>query len=663
MIGEWKMIKDVAQKTEHILVCLSSAPSNAKIIRTAARMAEAFQGSLTALYVETPDDSVMESENRKRLDDNIRLAKKLGATIENVQGDDIPYQIAEFARLSGVSKIVLGRSAVGKHRLFRKPTLTDRLIAIAPDVDIHIIPDADANRPYHPKKAGKRFPPISIWDVIKSLLILFFVTIVNIILFEFGFTDANIITLYILGVLVTSIFTTHQMYSIASAVLSVILFNFIFTEPRFSLHAFDSGYPITFAVMFLAAYITGSLAAKLKDNARQSAQAAYRTRILFDTDQLLNRAENRDEIISILAGQLIKLLNRDVVIYPIEDDKLTEPVLFPAGGNKIIPIILSDNERGIAEWVHINNRHAGATTDMFSEAACLYLAIRINLRVYGVVGILLRGEKLDSFENSVLLSMLGEGALALENEKNAREKEVAAILAKNEQMRANLLRAISHDLRTPLTSISGNASILMSGGCSIDEETKQQLYGNIHDESLWLINLVENLLSVTRIEDGRMNLNPSAELIDEIVDEALRHVNRRSIEHPIRIQKEKEYTLVHADARLIVQVLINLIDNAVKYTPAGSEIVIGISEKENMAVVSVADFGLGISDKDKEKVFDMFYTGASHAADSRRSLGLGLSLCRSIVSAHKGAISVRDNIPNGAIFEFTLPSEEVNIHE
>ena len=648
---------------EHILVCLSSAPSNAKIIRTAARMAEAFHGSLTALYVQTPDFSAMEEENRRRLDANTRFAKKLGATIETVQGDDVPYQIAEFARLSGVTKIVLGRSAVGKTRIFRKPTLTDRLIAIVPNVDIHIIPDGASGRLYRPRRARKGLPRFSAADTLKSLAILLAITLINMALYALGFTDANIIMIYILGVLLTAIVTTHQIYSIASAVLSVLVFNFVFTEPRFSLHAFDAGYPLTFAVMFLAAYMTGSLAIRLKENARQSAQAAYRTRILFDTDQLLNRAENREEIISILAGQLIKLLNRDVVIYMRDGDALAPPVCFPVDGQEMKQALLTDGERAVAEWAGQNNRHAGATTDTYPNAQCLYLAIRINQRVYGVVGIAMGRDTLDSFENSVLLSMLGEGALALENEKNAREKEEAAILAKNEQLRANLLRAISHDLRTPLTSISGNASILLAGEQAIDEATRRQLYSDIFDESMWLINLVENLLSVTRIEDGRMNLNPTAELMDEILDEALRHINRRGTDRRIIVENERDYVLVHADAKLIVQVLINLIDNAVKYTPPESEIRISVREEDGMVHVSVADNGPGIPDDAKDKVFEMFYTGATHASDSRRSLGLGLSLCKSIVNAHGGTISLRDNHPSGAIFEFTLPSEEVSIHE
>lgn len=272
---------------------------------------------------------------------------------------------------------------------------------------------------------------------------------------------------------------------------------------------------------------------------------------------------------------------------------------------------------------------------------------------------------LDSFENSVLLSILGECALALENIKNAREKEEAAILAKNEQLRANLLRAISHDLRTPLTSISGNADNLLANYQKMDDDTKKRTFTDIYDDSMWLINLVENLLAITRIEGGQVHLTQSMELMDEVVAEALRHINRKSKEHTIRVSSSEDFILASIDAKLIVQVIINLLDNAIKYTPAGSVIEVH-TEKNNAArqvLVSVSDDGPGIPDDQKPHIFDMFYSGANKIADSRRSLGLGLSLCKSIVTAHGGTIWVTDRDPKGTVFTFTLPAGEVELHE
>ena len=272
-------------------------------------------------------------------------------------------------------------------------------------------------------------------------------------------------------------------------------------------------------------------------------------------------------------------------------------------------------------------------------------------------------EHLDSFENSVLLSILGECALALENIRNAREKEEAAILAKNEQLRANLLRAISHDLRTPLTSISGNASTLLASDEKLDRETRERIFQDIYDDSMWLINLVENLLAVTRLEGGQVKLNRSAELMDEVITEALRHVDRKCSEHIIRVTSGQEFILAQIDAKLIVQVVINLVDNAIKYTPPGSVIAVHTEQRDHWVTVSVSDDGPGIPDEQKERVFDMFYSGANQVADSRRSLGLGLSLCRSIVTAHGGTITVSDNVPHGTVFTFTLPAGEVELHE
>ena len=655
---------------ERILVCLSSSPSNGKIIRTAAQMAEAFNGTLTALFVETPLAGKMGKEDQERLKGNIKLAKQSGAEIETVYGDDISFQIAEFARLSGITRIVIGGSAAKKKGVFAGTSLVEKLIDHAPEMEIYIIPDSQMGpeviRKWNRLAQKNAF---SFKAAVKSAGILFAATAVGWLFEKLKLTDANIITVYILGVLLISIVTEGWFYSFSSTIASVLVFNFLFTAPRFTLRAYDRSYPFTFAVMFLAALITGSLASRLKQHAGQAARDAYRLKVLLDTNQLLQQAKGKTEILEGAAQQIVKLLKRETVIYDVKDGKLEHPLRRVPQGEEDITIEDEACEEQAAAWALENNRHAGTGTDHFKQAKRQYLAIRVNSTVYGVVGIMIQKQPLDAFENSVLLSILGECALALENDKNVREKEEAAILAKNEQLRANLLRTISHDLRTPLTSISGNANNLLYNESCLDAQMRRQIYGDIYDDSMWLIDLVENLLSVTRIEEGRMQIRQSAELVDEVIKEALKHTGQSRTGRTIKVEEEDELILAKMDARLIVQVLINLIGNAVKYTPQGTDITVRVKKEKaenaerSQVIISVCDLGNGIPDDRKERVFDMFYTGSDQVADSRRSLGLGLGLCRSIINAHGGKIWISDNIPHGAVVTFTLPAEEVALNE
>ena len=335
-------------------------------------------------------------------------------------------------------------------------------------------------------------------DLLITVLILAAATGIGNIFWYFSFTK-NIISVYVLGTLLTSLFTKSYFCGFLSSFSSVLLFNFCFTEPRLTLHAYERGYPVTFAIMLIVSIITVTL--------------------------------------------------------------------------------------------------------------------------------------------------------AIQNIRNAEEKERAAVHAKNEQLRADLLRTISHDLRTPLTSISGNASNLISNYEMMDAPTRKQTFLDIYDDSMWLINLVENILSI------------STELVSEVFEEALRHTNRHSAQHTITVQMADDLLLARMDAKLVVQVLINLVDNAIKYTPAGSHIVLSAAAQGENAVIQVSDDGPGIPDEAKEKVFEMFSTGEKRISDSRRSLGLGLALCRTIIAAHGGTITLSDNKPHGCIFTFTLPLGEVSLHE
>mgnify|MGYP004452740565 FL=1 len=644
---------------EHILVCLSAAPSNKKIINMAAKMANAFPSRFTALYVRTGTKS--EDLDKEKLEEHIRYAEKMGAEIVMTHGVNIPVQIAEYARLSNVTQIVIGQSNARRNYFFSKATLTEKLIEIVPDIDIHIIPDAMKTRIYQKRPYVWYVEKPSVKDYFLTIFIFVICTLIGLLFQKFHFTDTNIVTIYILGVLLTSILTNGYLCSVAGSFLSVFLFCFFLTEPRMSFQTYAVGYPVTFFIMLISSVLTGALAAKLKMHAKLSAQLAFRTQVLFDTDRLMQKAKGETEILDVTCTQLLRLLNRSITAYVVENGALSEGKLF-SGKKENTEDFLIPEEQQIARWVYENRQRAGASTHYFPQAKCLYLAIRSGDNVYGVIGIPLQKETLDSFEYSILLSVINECALAMENAKNALEKEKNAVMAKNEQLRADLLRAISHDLRTPLCAISGNADMLLGNSDRLDEATKHQIYSDIYDDSEWLIGVVENLLSITRLNDGRLKFKFTDQLLDEVIAESLRHISRKHDDYKIVTDCE-ELVLARMDVRLIMQVLVNLVDNAIKYTPPGSVIFIRGTKTDGKAQISVEDNGPGIPEEMKTHIFEMFYTGKTTVADSQRSLGLGLALCHSIIEAHEGTLVLTDHNPHGCNFTFTLPLSEVTLNE
>ena len=644
---------------EHILVCLSAAPSNKKIINMAAKMANAFPSRFTALYVRTGTKS--EDLDKEKLEEHIRYAEKMGAEIVMTHGVNIPVQIAEYARLSNVTQIVIGQSNARRNYFFSKATLTEKLIEIVPDIDIHIIPDAMKTRIYQKRPYVWYVEKPSVKDYFLTIFIFVICTLIGLVFQKFHFTDTNIVTIYILGVLLTSILTNGYLCSVAGSFLSVFLFCFFLTEPRMSFQTYAVGYPVTFFIMLISSVLTGALAAKLKMHAKLSAQLAFRTQVLFDTDRLMQKAKGETEILDVTCTQLLRLLNRSITAYVVENGALSEGKLF-SGKKENTEDFLIPEEQQIARWVYENRQRAGASTHYFPQAKCIYLAIRSGDNVYGVIGIPLQKETLDSFEYSILLSVINECALAMENAKNALEKEKNAVMAKNEQLRADLLRAISHDLRTPLCSISGNADMLLGNSDRLDEATKHQIYSDIYDDSEWLTGVVENLLSITRLNDGRLKFKFTDQLLDEVIAESLRHISRKHDDYKIVTDCE-ELVLARMDVRLIMQVLVNLVDNAIKYTPPGSVICIRGTKTDGKAQISVEDNGPGIPEEMKTHIFEMFYTGKTTVADSHRSLGLGLALCYSIIVAPEGTLVLTDHDPHGCNFTFTLPLSEVTLNE
>ncbi len=476
-------------------------------------------------------------------------------------------------------------------------------------------------------------------------------------------SEANIISIYILGILFISSITSSWVYGTVSSVCGVLLFNFLYADPIFNFHVYDLQYSITTVVMLGASLITNYIMTLFRMQIVREKQEIRRLDILLETSQHLQQAQNMSDILNVASAQLYKMFERAVLIFPLADGKLTQPVIKGPESDLVFfskDFVLEKSALQQFSASENDEKYMVIHIDSGKDAVCFKLMNREVL--FALICIVVdSGKRIVAYEYNLVLAMLDEIALSLEkynlhlfNESIAREAEA-------ERLRTNLLRTISHDLRTPLTSISGNADILLNNGDQIKPDLRKQLYQNIYNDSEWLINLVENLLFVTRIDNGVMAINTEYEALQEIVQESLNSMSKRTKDHHVSIEMPDELIVVKTDARLLMQVIVNIVDNAIKYTPAGSDIKVRVFRRGAQAVVEVADTGCGISDNDKQKVFEMFYTTNKNLSDSRRGIGLGLPLCQSIISAHGSTITIADNTPSGVIVSFALKLEEVCI--
>ena len=644
-----------ARAGDHILICLSSAPSNAKVIRTAARMAEAFHSGFTALFVQTPETKELSGENIKRLRSNLRLAEQLGAQIATVYGADPAEQIAEYARVSGITKIVMGRVNHRQHPWIGQKSLADRLIERT-DLDVYIIPD---RQPLYKKPLGKlrksrvRFS----WrDAVVTLLCLAISTAVGFAFDWAGFSESNIITIYILGVLVTAVSTSGHLYGAANSLLSVLAFNFFFTEPRFTLQADGPSYPVTFLIMLSSSIIASSLASRVKEQARMAAEKSYYTELLLGSSQKLQTIRTEWDCLRLTAEQLSRMFDRPV-IYALNDaDKELDFRIEPADEHTLLEK-LSTEEIGVAKWVQKNNKHAGATTNTLPDSKWLFLSVRGTRGVMGIVGVPIAGYVVpDAFEKNLMVALLGECGLSQERIRLEEERNQIALQTQRESLQANLLRAVSHDLRTPLTNINGSVGILMGKDQTLKPEVREQLYTAIDDDTNWLINMTENLLAATQLETDRTKLKTAPELLEDLFQSAVRQLDRRARDHHISVDLEDQTLMASMNAGMIQRVIINMMNNAIQYTPKDSHIILSGTRRKDWVEISVSDDGPGIPDEAKKHLFDLFYTAEQGKPDSKRGLGLGLHLCQSIVNAHGGTITVSYHAPSGTTFRFTLPA-------
>ena len=653
----------VMPTSDAILACISPSPSSSRVIRTATRMAEAHHSKWIALYVETTKSQKLNKEDKERLNANFNLVEQLGGEVVNVYGDNVVEQIIQYAKFRNITKIIIGKNHKKPNHLFRfyAKDIVDKLMDSNSYIDVYVIP----NSTFYKKNSSliqknNRTFNVSSKEVLISSLILFIATIISLIFDYLGFSEANVIMIYILGVIIINIKTKGYLLGFICSIISVLLFNFFFTAPRLSLQFYDKSYLATFPIMLAVTFIIGTLTNKIQREAHNSSIRERRTQVLYRVSRKLLSATGTTDVVSIGIKYISRLLERTVVCYLANDDKLSTPFVYKLEKEEKENVIINKDEEAVAYWTFFNDKESGTGTNTFYGAKGYYIPLKSHGKILGVLGISCIDGILKPEQKFIFETVASQIYIALDREILAETQKKSKLEIESERLRSNLLRSISHDLRSPLAGIKGSVSTIIENGKLISDETKEELLQGIYEDTEWLIRLVENLLSMTKFDEGKIKIKKNMELVEEVVYEAVQRTSKRFKDHKIKVTVPEEVIIAPMDGNLIEQVLINLFDNALKFTPKGSLIEVKAYEKGEKIFFEVIDNGMGVSEEILPHIFNRFFTNGSEISDSRRGVGLGLAICKSIVEAHGGIIDAYNKKDGGAIFTFNIPKEANN---
>lgn len=467
-----------------------------------------------------------------------------------------------------------------------------------------------------------------------------------------GFPETNIVIIYLLAVLLTACNTKGYKYGILASVIATISFNYFFTEPYFTFAVYDLNYIITFIIMTTTALITSTLTSHVKQSAIKAHEKEAETKALYMLTNHLTDAVDIHDIAGITSNIISDVMECKAACLCFDENGLPEKNFI----QQVSPE--KQIERDVADTEDITHQIEGLRSGYNVGTEFYDWLIYGRDNILGIIRIPTeKAAVLTNAQTRLLRAMIESTALAMDRFRSAEQRIKYREETMQERYRGNLLRAISHDLRTPLSRIMGTAEMLID--MTNRNDSRYNLAKEIHDDADWLHSLVENILSLTRLQEGRLILNKQPEAVEEVVGGAVHHIAQRSHEREIIIDIPDELFLVPMDAKLIEQVLINLLDNAIKHTPSGNEISISVikDERTDCAIFTVADRGEGIADADLPNIFQMYYTSRAKHADAQHCIGLGLAICDAIVKAHGGNIEAHNRSDGqGAEFIFTLPT-------
>jgi len=640
-------VHEIWPASERILVCVGPNPRSIRLIRAARRMAAGLRASWIAVHVEAPSHVKPSAEDLKTLAEHMRLAESLGAQVVTLTGHKASEEILNYAREHNISKIIAGKPTHPrwKDKLMGSPL--DELVRGSGEIDIYVITGDSAEEP--PKQVTRKpkakIPAKEWYWSLGSVAVS---TAVSGLMFPY-FEPINIIMIYLLGIVVTST-CTGRWPALSATFLSVAAFDFFFVPPHLTFAVSDVRFVVTFCVMFVVAYVITRLTLRIREQAEASRKREKSTAALYALSRELARERKKERIFDIAVKHLSEVFQSLIAIL-IQDER-GDLAIAKTGGHTFA---VDQKKLGVARWVFDNRQSAGRGTDTLPGAKALYLPMIASFGVVGVVGVLPEDpEKIfDPEDIHFLESFVNQTAMAMERILLAKEAHEERLKLEAQNVRNTFLSSVSHDLRTPLAVVAGAASTLLDKDASLDRRGRLELLRTIREETDHLERIIRNVLNLTKLESGAITVHKEWQPLEEIFGVVLNRLSDRLKERPLQLNIQPDLPLLPFDTLLMEQVLSNLMENALRHTPAGTPIEVTATSRKSGVLIEIADRGPGIPENEKEAIFSKF----TRSTNTRMGAGIGLAICRAIIEAHGGRIWAENHPGGGAVFKFIIPIE------
>jgi len=637
---------------ERVLVCVSESPACAALIRYAKRLADRLHGPWTALYVETPRYQRLDERDRDRIADSLRLAEKLGGEAITIPGGRIAEDVTSYAQANNITHIVIGKSERSRWFEMLHGSVVHDLVRHAGNISVHVIAGDDGEAlPAKTIRTQAEPEPFDITPYIATTAIVAAALGIGFVLQQY-LNVVNIALVFLTAILISAV-TYGLLPSLYACVISVLAYNFFFLPPLYTFTIADPENVVALFFFLIVAVIASNLAARTRNQVVTARDRARTTEELFAFSRKLAGIGKLEDLLWATVYQIALMLSVRVMLLLPEADSIAVRAGYPPEDE------LDEADLAAARWSWEHNRAAGRGADTLPGAKRLFLPLRTGRGPVGVLGIDRDrpGPLLTPDGRRLLDALADQVAVAIERVTLAEDVDRARVQAETERLRAALLTSISHDLRTPLASIIGAMTSLRSYGDAYDKASREELMSTIQSEAERLNRFIGNLLDMTRLESGAIQLNP--EMIDasEIIGTALNRASKILVDHRLEIDIDPHLPMLRLDYLLFEQALFNILDNAAKYAPPKSLVRISAHRENGSVVVRVEDEGPGIPPGDLERIFDKFYR--VHAQDRQRAgTGLGLAICRGFVEAMGGTITAGNRSKGGGVFTIRIPIEE-----